>query len=204
LVALSSTKDVQDAILADPERSPVVSVIDIKYWWYTADGKLYAPPGGANLAPRQQLREWQGSKSRSDASVARQVREYRLKYPEKAVICSLDGGAAPWAVAAAGGSLPNLPAKSDARLLSALTRMRPLQIDGFLTLVNPGHDYLAFAPSGGPVAIDLSGRAESFSVRWLNLRTGEAGAPVESLAGGKAVTLQPPGHGAAALWLTRN
>jgi hypothetical protein len=47
LVALSSTKDVQDAILADPERSRVVSVIDVKYWWYTADGKLYAPPGGA-------------------------------------------------------------------------------------------------------------------------------------------------------------
>ncbi len=34
-IALCCTKDVQDAILADPVRSKIVNVIDMKYWWYT-------------------------------------------------------------------------------------------------------------------------------------------------------------------------
>ena len=33
-VALSTTKDVQDAILADPKRAAVVDIIDIRYWHY--------------------------------------------------------------------------------------------------------------------------------------------------------------------------
>jgi hypothetical protein len=202
LVGLSCTKDVQDAILADPVRGPVVSVIDLKYWWYTADGKLYAPPGGANLAPRQQLREWRGSRSRSDASIARQVREYRLKYPGKAVMSSLDG-AGPWAVAAAGGSLPNLPAKTDARLLKALMRMRPLESEVTFVLADPGRDYLALAPVGGQISLDLTSRPESFDLRWLNLHTGEAGESVETVAGGKPVTIQRPRRGMAVFWLTR-
>src|SRR6185436_2792883 len=41
LIGLSATKDVQDAILADPARAPVVSVIDIRYWWYQSDGSAY-------------------------------------------------------------------------------------------------------------------------------------------------------------------
>ena len=31
-----------------------VAVIDLRYWWYAADGSLYAPKGGENLSPRQQ------------------------------------------------------------------------------------------------------------------------------------------------------
>ena len=46
LIGLSCTKDVQDAILDDPARGPAVSVIDLKYWWYTADGSLVRPRGG--------------------------------------------------------------------------------------------------------------------------------------------------------------
>jgi hypothetical protein len=56
LVALSATKDVQDAILADPVRSKIVDVIDIRYWHDQADGTSYAPAGGMNLAPRQHAR----------------------------------------------------------------------------------------------------------------------------------------------------
>ncbi len=57
IVGLSAPKNVQDAILADPQRAPHVDVIDIRYWAYTADGELYAPDGGQNLAPRQHLRQ---------------------------------------------------------------------------------------------------------------------------------------------------
>jgi hypothetical protein len=52
---------------------------------------VYDPKGGEDLSPRQQLREWKGSKSRTDASVARAVREYRTKFPDKAVTVSFDG-----------------------------------------------------------------------------------------------------------------
>jgi hypothetical protein len=96
LVGLGCTKDVQDAILADPKRGPLISIIDLKYWWYTADGGLYAPPGGEDLAPRQQMRVWKGPRSRSDASVARAVREYRARFPDKAVTLSFPG-AGRWA-----------------------------------------------------------------------------------------------------------
>lgn len=96
LVSLSCTRDVQDAILADPKRAAVVSVIDLKYWWYTADGALYDPKGDTDLSPRQQLREWKGSKSRSDASITKAVNEYRAKFPDKAVTASFDG-ASGWA-----------------------------------------------------------------------------------------------------------
>src|SRR5439155_12090517 len=55
LIGLSATRDVQDAILSDPVRAPIVNVIDIQYWWYEADRSAYAPPGGTNLA----LRQWE-------------------------------------------------------------------------------------------------------------------------------------------------
>ena len=52
IVGLSATKDVQDAILSDPVRAPIVSVIDIRYWWYQLDGKPYAPLGGLSMRLR--------------------------------------------------------------------------------------------------------------------------------------------------------
>lgn len=104
LVALSCTRDVQDAVLSDAALAKEVDVIDLKYWWYAADGTPYAPPGGERLAPRQQLRAWKGPKGRSAAETARQVRETRLAHPGKAVICSSDGSD-PVAILLGGGSL---------------------------------------------------------------------------------------------------
>ncbi|MDR2840725.1 MAG: DUF6298 domain-containing protein, partial [Paludibacter sp.] len=90
LIALSTTKDVQDAILADPVRSKVVDIIDIQYWFYRSDGSAYAPEGGQNLAPRQHARVNKPGQP-SYQSVLRAVKEYRDKYPDKAVIYSADG-----------------------------------------------------------------------------------------------------------------
>ncbi|MCB1098285.1 MAG: pectate lyase [Verrucomicrobiae bacterium] len=84
LVCLSCTKDVQDAILADPLRGPAISIIDIRYWWYSSNGDLYAPPGGMNLSPRQHARQLR-PKSPSPESTKRAVAEYRGKFPDKAV-----------------------------------------------------------------------------------------------------------------------
>jgi hypothetical protein len=88
LIALSACKDVQDAILADPVRSAVVDVIDLTYWFRTADGSEFAPAGGTTLAPRQHLRLWKGGRPNA-ASIAAMAREYRAKFPGKAVITGL-------------------------------------------------------------------------------------------------------------------
>ena len=70
--------DVRTEILKATLRAPtagnmmlysIVDVIDLKYWWYTAARETYAPKGGENLAPRQQLREWKGSNRRNGARI---------------------------------------------------------------------------------------------------------------------------------------
>ena len=128
LVALSCTRDVQDAILADEALAKEIDVIDLKYWWYTADGTPYAPPGGERLAPRQQLRAWKGPKGRSAAETARQVREMRLAYPGKAVICSSDGSD-PVAILLGGGSLAPIGALGP-DLARAIVAMVPDEAGG--------------------------------------------------------------------------
>ncbi len=90
LIALSACKDVQDAILADSTRAAVIDVIDLSYWFRTEAGKEFAPKGGTDLAPRQHQRLWKGGRP-SAASIAEMAREYRAKFPGKAVITGLAG-----------------------------------------------------------------------------------------------------------------
>ena len=88
LIALSATKDVQDAILADPVRAAVVDVIDLTYWHRTDKGEEYRPAGGMSLSPRQHQRELKGGRP-SAKSIAEMARDYRRKFPDKAVISGL-------------------------------------------------------------------------------------------------------------------
>ncbi len=126
LLGLSCTKDVQNKILTDPERGPRIAAIEMKYGWYAADGSGYAPRGGVSLAPGQQEREWKGNRKRTDAQTARQIREYRNRYPDKAILWPA-GPASGWAVLTVGGSLPILPLLSDRKLLEALPAMKPFE-----------------------------------------------------------------------------
>lgn len=126
IVGLSATKDVQDSVLADPVRSAVIDLIDIRYWQYRKDGSLYAPEGGKNLAPRQYARLIDTGKT-SFEQVYRAVREYRDKYPEKAVIYSFnDNDELGWAVFMAGGSMAGIPAVEDPDFLKDAARMTPI------------------------------------------------------------------------------
>jgi hypothetical protein len=167
---------------------------------------VYDPRGGESLAPRQQLRQWKGSKSRSDASVARGVREYRTRFPGKAVTVSLDG-ANGWAVLAAGGSLPRLPSETDANFLAAVPRMKPFGSKGLpggaLALADAGRDYLVWAPAGGAITLDLSDQAGPFTAAWVDPKTGKAAPEAELVRGGRAIEFRPPAQGATVLWLTR-
>jgi hypothetical protein len=126
IIGLSVTKDVQDSILALPAYAAVVDLIDIRYWHYQADGTAYAPKGGENLAPRQHARLLTPKKP-SFEQVYRAVKEYRTKYPTKAVMYSGDNypefGIA---VLMAGGSMPVLPGNIDQSIFNTAATMKPV------------------------------------------------------------------------------
>ncbi len=90
LVSLGATKDVQDAILADPELSEEVDVINLAYWWYKADGTVNAPSGGKGI-PGRYADGTLWAKETSAHQIYRQVSECRLKYPGKAIIHAFEG-----------------------------------------------------------------------------------------------------------------
>jgi hypothetical protein len=186
LIALSCTKDVQDAILEDTERCEAISVIDIRYWWYEANGTLYAPEGGRHLAPRQHARLLNPRRS-SFAQVVRAVREYRGRYADKAVLYSADD-AYGWAVLMGGGSVPNLPKTTEEALLGAVRRMEPLDMPGAGTekyvLAEPGRNYLVYAASGETIQLDLTGAKGSFIPRWLDPINGKVVTSGDPVSGG--------------------
>jgi hypothetical protein len=205
IVGLSATKDVQDAILADPARGPHVDVIDIRYWAYTAGGELYAPEGGQNLAPRQFLRQT-SQKPGGFAAVVKAVREYRTRYPEKAVIYNA-GEECPstsdgWAVLMGGGSLPDVKLPAD--LAAVVPTMQPA--DGVVTgsgrwcLGRPGGDYLIYTENAGDTLdVNLPGPPVKYHVHWIDADSGEmtSGGEVTS---GQPFNLRPQAN---ALWLER-
>lgn len=170
IIGLSVTKDVQDAILADPKRAEVVDLIDIRYWHYEADGKAYAPNGGENLAPRQHARLLNPKKT-SFEQVYRAVLEYKTKFPQKAVIYSSDNYPSyGWAILMAGGSLANI-ATLDAKTTSAIATMKPFKAKSY-AMANEGKDYLFYNPSAEAIELDLSKITGIFSLKIVNASNG--------------------------------
>jgi hypothetical protein len=204
LIGLSATKDVQDAILADPARAAAIDIIDIRYWHYQADGSAYAPLGGQSLAPRQQARQFKPKKT-SFEQVYRAVREYRDKFAGKAVIYSGDSYEnMGWAVFMAGGSLANIPAMGDAGFVAAASAMKP--VDGpskeQYTLANAGNGYIVYS-NGSDVQVDLTNASGSFKVKWFNAGNGQAIGKEEKIKGGKLVTLKNPKQGSVVAWIRK-
>ncbi|WP_321480038.1 DUF6298 domain-containing protein [uncultured Bacteroides sp.] len=158
LIALSTTKDVQDAILNDPKRSAIVDIIDIRYWHYKKDGTVYAPEGGKNMAPRQFMRKMKVGKI-SFESTYKAVNEYRQKYPDKAVtfFAARNYRNMAWAIFMAGGSCPQLPVK-DERFLSdaVLMKIENTGTDGSKKMVNSDIGAIVYSQSEGEISLDLS------------------------------------------------
>jgi hypothetical protein len=205
LIGLSAPKDVQDAILADPTRGPHVDVIDIRYWAYTAGGELFAPAGGQNLTPRQHLRQTQ-QKPGGAGAIVRAVREYRTRFPDKAVIYNADENCPStrdgWAVIIGGGSLPNV--KLPDELARVIPTLRP--VDGIVSgpgqwcLGHDGGDYLICTEKTGEVIdVTLPTDSASFRARWVDPTTGEVTAVGEFNAGGP-LRLRADSN---VLWLSR-
>ena len=206
LVALSVTKDVQDAILADPERAAVVDIIDIRYWHYQADGKAYAPEGGQNLAPRQQARLYKPKKT-SFEQVYRAVKEYKIQFPSKAVLYSADNyDHMGWATLMAGGSLATLPGFADPEFLKAVQAMAPTDLPdrpaGQYVLAGASNGYVVYLPGSQSVKIDLA--KGGYTVRTINPADGKFEKQQQKLKGGNTFSYTNQSATDRVVWISKN
>src|SRR5690606_5568643 len=171
VIGLSATKDVQDAILKDPAYAAVVDLSDIRYWHYQADGTLYAPEGGKNLAPRQWARLLK-PKATSFEQVYRAVKEYRSQYPGKAVMYSADGADRyGWAAFMAGGSMAALPKNTDGDFLKAAAAMKPAEAYGLYALAGK-NGLIIYPQNSNTVTLDLSAYTGRFNLKYIDLASG--------------------------------
>lgn len=201
MVALSCTKDAQDAILQDPELSKVVDIIDIRYWHYNTDS-LWAPPAGKNLAPRQFMRKMKVGKT-GFAEAYKAVKEYRLRYPDKAVtFYAQQYPQYGWAILMAGGSCPNVPVKHD-KFLADVVKMHPVSGEpdsAAQVLGDAAVGYVVYLHEGN---LDVQALAEgNYRLHYINPTTGEVKTIKNVTVGAAAqVLLQSPDAGV--YWLEK-
>lgn len=193
-IGLSATKDVQDAILNDSVREAVIDVIAIKYWYYKNDGTTYAPEGGKNLAPRQHARKMKTGKE-SNSSVYRAIKEYRERFPEKAVIYSTNNAARfGWAQLMAGASLPMIPKVDLESFSESLPRMNPGENEDYKSAIwslqDPGESYLFFLNKSEDVKLDLTNFRGRFQVYTIDAETGKTH-PKTRVRGGLEIVIKP-------------
>lgn len=230
-VALGACKDVIDAVLVGPRRRALISTIDLRYWWYERDGRLFAPKGGQQIAGRYtgQLRRT------SPEHFYRQIREYRRRYPEKGIIHGIPGTRQhAWAALMGGasmliGQLPYPGHKGPPRYISSanciaiqptydfihqyistsLARMKPSHLvldypEHNWCLADSGRVYLVYALKGGGFRVDLSAAPGYYRARWFDPRTGRLSDAREGyVTGGGIMSFRAPDAQDWALWLMR-
>ncbi|MBD8488576.1 pectate lyase [Echinicola sp. CAU 1574] len=201
LIALSATKDVQDSILADPVRSQLVDVIDIRYWHPSEDGD-YAPLGGKHMAPRQHARKMKQGKESPEA-INEGIMRYRKQFPEKAVIYSTPAGSRMgWAVLFAGGSLPNLPTVKNTDWKESLSTMKPLSVSAHQKImVNDEGEMLIYNKTDS-VEIDFSKLKGKVEALIIKPSTGSI-IHTEKIKTGQRETIQMPSEGEWVIWIKR-
>ena len=197
LIGLSTTKDVQDAILEDKELNSTIDIIDIRYWHYQADGTVYAPLGGQSLAPRQQARQFKPKKT-SFEQVYRAVREYRDKYPEKAVMYSGDNYPSySWASFMAGGSFTNIKV-NESGFLKAASQMRPVTINNQAYALSDLNGGYIFYTDADVSTVDLNIPKSAFAT-WINPGSGKI-ISTQKLAK-QTQNIKKSGESSAVLWI---
>ncbi len=173
LIALSTTKDVQDAILADPERSKIVDVIDIRYWSSRADGSIYEPQGGVNLAPRQHARQERPGK-RSIEQVYTDVLNYKQQFPKKAVFYSENQNPSfAWGIFMAGGSLAPIPKiEAEGFLQSAATMVPVKSTEGIWKLENKNGQQIIYVQKAESLGEELENVKSEFKIDLIDSKKG--------------------------------
>ncbi|GAB3649348.1 DUF6298 domain-containing protein [Echinicola sediminis] len=199
-IALSATKDVQDSILADPIRSQLVDVIDIRYWHPSEEGD-YSPMGGMHMAPRQHARKVKQGKETPEA-IFEGIQRYRKAYPDKAVIYSTPAGSRMgWAVLFGGASLPNLSEVNAQGFKESLATMEVKDAEEGWRMENEAGEQLIYT-SGNSQKVDLSahkGRLEVFVIQ------PEDGTIVKQVKvkGNQLQEISLPGEGEWVLWVRK-
>jgi hypothetical protein len=186
-IALITDKKITDSILADPIRSKQIAVVDMRYWYYLPDGTLFAPEAGQNRAFRDMIAtRFGGNYSNSGPPTTpdqlyRQVREYRDRYPNIALV-PMENGAGPIPIMMAGGtsqsSTRTVSQNEDASLSTDVI------IDKFIH-ENLAEDLIRMKPADGIVA-----DAEHSWV--LAAETGEANPILIYSRSGTSITLSKP------------
>jgi Family of unknown function (DUF6298)/Putative collagen-binding domain of a collagenase len=219
-IALIAAKEVTDAILADPSRAAHVAVIDMRYWQYRPDGSLWAPKGGQNLAFREIItkdfgRSGDTPPTTTPEQVYRQVREYRDRFPDKAVV-AWHSGVGPIPVLMAGGAqaLMRNPAagqsqgiETDRTSLDAFVREH---LAGVLMKMTPRDDVtedasrnwcladerseavLLYSLSGPTIKLARALPTRIFSGTWFDPRTGKTRPLVAPASWNKGTAIQKP------------
>ncbi len=161
-IALTTGKQSTDAILADPVRSQQVAVVDMRYWEYEPDGTLFAPKAGENHAFRELISQaFPGYTDTPPVTtpqmVYKETREYRDKYPDKALM-PMEDGAGPIPILMAGaasqsalvGGRPPGPTPTAQQAATAMYPLRTTATPQASSRVNPDriveqfvHAYLA-------------------------------------------------------------
>ena len=170
MIALSCTRDVQDSILANPTLNKIVDIIDIRYWHYNTEG-IWAPEGGKNMAPRQWMRKMKVGKTGFQEAY-RAVREMRDRYPDKAVTFHAqqypDYG---WAILLAGGSLPNIPIRSQEKssklqqvFLKDVCQMSPIEGTDCIATGNAETGYLVYPQGDIPTLSVAPGKYQLYTI----------------------------------------
>ncbi len=207
-IGLSTTKDVQDAILDDPVRSDAIDLIDIRYWHYRSDGSLYAPGGGQNLAPRQFARIMKPGQT-SFEQVYRAVLDYRIKYPGKAVTYSSAGSTKfAWAIFMAGGSLAAIPKIADQQFLEDAAAMNPVireeNHENIYLLAGKEKGIIAFFNDIKNTTIDLTDFTGILKILWINAENGEIfHEKHKNIRGGKVINIEPPDNKHIIAWIQK-
>lgn len=194
-VALQTSKAVTDAILADPARAAFVDIIDLRYWQYLPEGKLFAPDGKGKLAFRELRTDAFGRDAVMHSTpelVYRQVREYRDRFPEKAIICG-HAGFGPVPVLMAGGAGAVLaeatpfrdgPRHDDGAALQfiadhvadVLPQMKPrddVATNAWCLGTPDARALLLYSMKGDSIELKRSLSAEVSRAIWFNLRDGK-------------------------------
>ena len=173
LIALSTDKDVQDAILADPVRSKVVDVIDIRYWSSRPDGSVYEPKGGVNLAPRQHARQ-ESPGRRSIEQVYSDVLNYKTQFPGKAVLYSESQNLNfAWGVFMAGGSLAPIPEIEESDFLKSASTMTPTKsAEGIWKLENEDGEAIFYVNDTNALEQELNNINSKYVIDLVNSKDG--------------------------------
>ncbi|MCC9135562.1 DUF6298 domain-containing protein [Pontibacter silvestris] len=213
-LVLDTSKNVTDAVLADPELAKQVAVVDMRYWHYLPDGSLWAPEGGQNLAFREMHPKEFGDPTTPE-QVYRQVREYKNLYPDKAIVAwhsgvgpvpaLMAGGAQvlmqnPTAGHGQGRSVDRTPLDLFVQEHLANSLMYMLPKDG--VLVNGQQNWvladdafktvLLYSLSGPEIKFAQKLKQKNFNGTWFNPETGESRSATLPALFKKGTVIQKP------------